>query len=147
MENKEKEFEGFNIEVHAQYLKDLSFESPNSPISLIQQDPPQIGLDVNLNIQKYENENFEVILDITAKATDNKNNVVFMISVSYAGLFDLSKVPEEYHQNVLTIYCPNLLFPYVRSIISDSVREGGFPPLLLKPIDFTKLYNTNNNFQ
>lgn len=149
MENKQEstnqDIDRFDVEINAQYLKDLSFENPGAPLSLIQKETPQIGLDVNINVQKFEEKNFEVVLNITATAKDSKENVIFMVSIAYAGLFDLSAIPEEYHRSVLVMYCPSLLFPYARAIISDSVRDGGFPPLLLKPIDFSKLYNVEDN--
>ncbi|MBN8828323.1 MAG: protein-export chaperone SecB [Sphingobacteriia bacterium] len=136
--------ESFDIEVTAQYLKDLSFENPNSPMSLIQKDAPKIGLDVNVNIQKFEENNYEVVLNVTATATNHSDETIFIVSVAYAGIFDLSTIPEEFHRNVLVIYCPTLLFPFVRAIVSDATRDGGFPPLMLKPIDFTKLYQQDN---
>ncbi|AZL16181.1 protein-export chaperone SecB [Rickettsiales endosymbiont of Stachyamoeba lipophora] len=131
----------YNIEINAQYIKDMSFESPASPFSLLQSEAPQINLDVNLDIQRLDQKNFEVILKIEATAKSPENDqVIFIVTLDYAGVFDMNEIPEEYYENLLVVYCPTLLFPYSRSIMSNIVRDGGFPPLMLKPIDFSALY-------
>lgn len=134
------------ISVSAQYVKDLSFESPNSPNSLVaSQERPKIdvAVDVKAAASSTQENLFEVILKITAKASranESKEEVMFVCETSYAGIFTLTGVPENEREPALLIFCPSLLFPYARRIISDAVQDGGFPPLMLDPIDFGRLY-------
>ncbi len=125
--------------VNAQYIKDFSFENPGAPASLVgNRETPKISISVDVQVQKIAEENFEVTLAITANANiDDKK--LFLVELSYAGIFSV-KAPEQELGPVLMVYCPNLLFPYARRVISDTVRDGGFPPLLLDPIDFASIY-------
>lgn len=134
------------ISVSAQYVKDLSFESPNSPNSLVASDArPKIdvSVDVKAAASSTQENLFETVLKINVKATrerEGNEEVMFMCEVSYAGVFTLVGVPEEEREPALLIFCPSLLFPYARRVVSDAVQDGGFPPLMLDPIDFGRLY-------
>lgn len=141
--NEKKSATGGNLARHvvinAQYIKDLSFENPNAPESLIgMKEPPQIDVKVDVEVSKLQEEVFEVTLQISAKANYQEKNV-FLIDVAYAGVFSVN-VPAEEIEPVLMIYSPSMLFPYARRIVSDTVRDGGYPPLMLDPIDFANLY-------
>ena len=129
------------IAINAQYIKDLSFENPRSPKSLIAtKTPPKIDIGFNLKVDRFEKDAmYEVALSVNAKAS-NEGEVLFVAEVIYAGLFTLKNLKESEVEPALLVYCPNLLFPYVRRIVSDITRDGGFPPLFLEPIDFAKLY-------
>jgi preprotein translocase subunit SecB len=122
-----------------QYVKDLSFENPNSPSVFQWQGQPKIDVQVNIGAQSLGNDIHEVALrlDVTASADDG---VAFKVDLLYAGLFGLRNAPEEQFHPFLLAEAPRLLFPFARRIISDAVRDGGFPPLLLDPIDFGALY-------
>jgi preprotein translocase subunit SecB len=122
-----------------QYVKDLSFENPNSPAVFQWQAQPKIDVQVNIGAQSLGNDIHEVALrlDVTASADDG---VAFKVDLLYAGLFGLRNAPEEQFHPFLLAEAPRLLFPFARRIISDAVRDGGFPPLLLDPIDFGALY-------
>ena len=123
-----------------QYVKDLSFENPNAPASLsATKDAPKISVNVNVAGGKVADDTFEVELKITVNA-DHDDKPVFMVELAYAGLFGLTNFPEEHLQPFLLVQAPTLLFPYARRIISDATRDGGFPPLMLEPIDFVGLY-------
>ena len=127
------------VQILTQYVKDLSFENPNAPGSLQSNEQPRIEINVNVNARKAGDEVFEVELKITAKALAGEMTA-FVIELLYAGLFGLKNVPEEALEPFLIMEAPRLLFPFARRIISDCSRDGGFPPLMLEPIDFASLY-------
>ncbi len=127
------------LAVLAQYTKDLSFENPNAPQSLAQTAQPQINIAVNVAAKPLSGSDFEVELRLEGKA-EASGSVMFNIELVFAGAFRIQNVPQENLQPVLMIECPRLLFPFAREIIATSVRNGGFPPLLLDPIDFLALY-------
>lgn len=127
------------VVINAQYVKDLSFENPNSPSSLVPgKDAPKIDVSVDVKVHNLQKNSYEVILLITAKANAGENNL-FLIELSYGSVFTID-VPEQELEPVLMIYCPGMVFPFARRIIADTVRDGGFPPLMLDPIDFASLY-------
>lgn len=128
------------VVVLAQYLKDLSFESPNAPESLTtMSSQPDVNIGVNVEAKKVGDNDYEVVLLLTVTAEENKR-VMFIVEVTYAGLFTLNDIPEEALQPIILIEAPRLLFPFARNIVSDATREGGFPPLLIQPVDFVGLY-------
>ena len=129
-----------NLGVMAQYIKDFSFENPNAPNSLMQQQQqPQISIQINVNPNQLSNTDFEVELKVEGKA-DLKGTVLFAFDLNYAGVFRLTNIPAENLGPLLMIECPRLLFPFARELISSAISNGGFPPLLLQPIDFVGLY-------
>ena len=125
--------------VLAQYIKDLSFENPNAPGSLQQTTQPQINIAVNVVTSPLSDTDIEVTLVLEGKAETN-GSVMFNIELEFAGVFRVQNVPVEQVQPLVLIECPRLLFPFAREIIATSVRNGGFPPLMLDPIDFVALY-------
>ncbi|GGB61062.1 protein-export chaperone SecB [Tistrella bauzanensis] len=124
-----------------QYIKDLSFENPNAPRSLIAsaQNRPNIAVTVNVGAQPLGDNNFEVELKLSASAK-HEETTTFLCELSYAGVFMLENFPQEQVQPFLLIEGPRQIFPFARRIISDATRDGGFPPLMLDPIDFVQLY-------
>ena len=128
------------IRILAQYIRDLSFESPHAPESLrAGPTQPQIDLGVELNARARPDGLYEVELKLTARATRD-SETVFHIELVYAGLFQIIGVPEADMEPVLMIECPRYLFPFARRIIADLTAEGGFPPFMLEPIDFAGIY-------
>ena len=128
------------LNVLAQYTKDLSFENPNAPASLgQQQQQPAINIQINVSANNLSENEYEVILSIEGKA-ESAGKVMFSFDLAYAGVFRIVNVPKENLHPLVMIECPRLLFPFAREIIATSVRNGGFPPLLLDPIDFMVLY-------
>lgn len=123
----------------SQYVKDLSFENPNSPAVYQWQGQPQIDIQFNIGSGQVGDDVFEVVLKIEAKATA-ADKVAFQVELSYGGLFAIRNVPEDQMQPFLLAEAPRLLFPFARRVLADAVRDGGFPPLLLDPIDFGQLY-------
>jgi preprotein translocase subunit SecB len=123
-----------------QYIKDLSFENPNAPASLAPKETgPNISISVNVNAKQIAETDFEVELTLEGKAGEG-DGMLFRFELLYAGMFRLQNIPTESMQAVVMIECPRLLFPFARQIIAESVRNGGFPPLLIDPIDFAALY-------
>ena len=127
------------IFINAQYLKDLSFENPNPLESLKDADKPEIKVTVNTIVKKLPDNAFEVTLDIKTEAK-NKDKIAFIAEVSYAGIFTLNKVPTEHEKPLLLIEAPRMLFPFARNILAETTRDGGYPPLMLNPIDFAALF-------
>jgi preprotein translocase subunit SecB len=123
----------------AQYVKDMSFENPNSPAVYQWQNQPQIDVQFNISTQQAADDVHEVLLKITAKAVANEGTA-FAAELVFAGLFGMRNVPEEQVHPFLYAEAPRLLFPFARRILADAVQDGGFPPLLLDPIDFASLY-------
>ena len=133
--------EGVPFMIGAQYIKDLSFENPKGieTLSAIQQNP-EVSVDVSTNARPIGEEGmFEVSVFIRAEAAVDYNPV-FIVELTYAGVVQVSGVAEEEVKPVVLIEGPRHLFPFARSIVSNAVRDGGFPPLLINPIDFAALY-------
>ena len=123
----------------AQYIKDLSVESPSAPQVFQWQDQPSLDVSFNLNVEKVSDDVNEVLLKIEVKA-QSQNGVHFLVDLSFAGLFGLRNFPEEAVAPFLLIEAPRLLFPFARQIVCESIQNMGFPPLLLEPIDFGAAY-------
>ncbi|HVI53076.1 MAG TPA: protein-export chaperone SecB [Candidatus Sulfotelmatobacter sp.] len=126
--------------VNLQYVKDLSFEVPGAPGIFVdmQTVQPEIGVKVNINANPIQGNAFEVALHLNIDAKLGEKTA-FILELVYAGVFTLN-VPPEHVQPMLLIECPRLLFPFARNIVSDTTRDGGFPPMLLQPIDFVALF-------
>ncbi|MDO9412805.1 MAG: protein-export chaperone SecB [Pseudolabrys sp.] len=128
------------LNVVAQYIKDFSFENPNAPKSLGgSQEPPQINIQINVNAAPMSDTDIEVVLMIAGKA-ETAGSLMFNFELAFGGVFRIRNVPQESLNAVVLIECPRLLFPFAREIIATTVRNGGFPPLLLDPVDFVALY-------
>jgi len=129
-----------SVRVLGQYLKDLSFENPNAPQSLTpQQSQPDINIAVNVNARNLAPTDYEVELHLNAKAS-LEDKVVFAAELVYAGTFRMENFPAQLLHPAVLIECPRILFPFARQILADATRNGGFPPLMLDPIDFTSMY-------
>jgi preprotein translocase subunit SecB len=128
------------LNVVAQYIKDFSFENPNAPQSLTGGgEPPQIGIQINVAAAPLSDTDIEVVLKLDGKA-ETAGKLMFHFELEFAGVFRIRNVPQESLNAIVLIECPRLLFPFAREIIATAVRNGGFPPLLLDPVDFVSLY-------
>ena len=130
------------LTIHGQYVKDLSFENPRAPQSLIEQKQPQLTLNVNVSTRQFEAKTFEVTLTIEASAATPEKEPLFMLELVYAGTVSLGEVPQDAYGPLLLIETPRLLFPFARSIVANATREAGFPPLNIAPVDFVALYRS-----
>lgn len=127
--------------IGAQYVKDFSFENPRSPqVFAMAGQQPQVSVGVGVNVNKLADTAYEVILSINADAKHGED-AVFVVELSYAGIVTApANVSQELLQPLLMVEVPRQLFPFARAILSNATRDGGFPPLLLSPVDFLELY-------
>ncbi|MET0169099.1 MAG: protein-export chaperone SecB [Aliihoeflea sp.] len=132
--------QGATFNVVAQYVKDLSFENPGAPASLRNRNqPPGININVNVNANPIADKEYDVVLTLNAKA-EADNAVLFNVELVYGGIFRVDGFPQEHMLPLLFIECPRLLFPFARQIVADITRQGGFPPLMIDPIDFAQMF-------
>jgi preprotein translocase subunit SecB len=128
------------LSVIGQYVKDFSFENPSAPQSLAPNaTQPGISIQINVGVSQLALTDYEVAITLEGKA-ERSGTVLFAFELIFAGMFRIQNVPQEHLQPVLLIECPRLLFPFAREIIATAVRNGGFAPLLLDPVDFVALY-------
>jgi len=121
------------------YCKDISFETPNSPMIFQEQWQPEADLQIDTQATDLGNGVYDVTLSITATVKVG-DKTAFLVEVNQAGIFSASGVPEDQKGPMLGAFCPNILFPYAREAISDISNRGGFPPLILSPVNFDALY-------
>ncbi len=137
-----------NTKVLAQFIRDLSFENILAQKGLDTNTPPDIKVEVNLDAKKRKSENqYEVLINLsvvssaeTEDSNDSENSKLFILEIEYGGIFEVTGVPEDQIHPYLMIECPRILFPYLRRIVGDVTRDGGFPPLNLEQINFLALY-------
>lgn len=130
-----------SVLVNAQYIKDLSFENPKAPYSLLNNDKPEVDFSIDIGAHGVQDETYEVVLGINVKSIV-KDEVQYLIDLKYAGIFTLEKDVED-KEKIIFIQCPNIIFPYARRIISDLSRDGVYLPLYISTVDFMTLYNNN----
>ncbi len=131
---------GATFAIRAQYVKDLSFENPHAPDSLrTPSDKPQIEVGMDLGASRLQTNLFEVALKLSVKASA-EGKVMFMTELTYAAVVELSGISDDKIEPVLMVDVPFIVFPFARRVIADATRDGGFPPLLLEPMDFRSLY-------
>lgn len=139
--------QGPKVTVRVQYIKDFSFENPGAPKALADTaEAPQIQVNVDVEARPMGGSHYEVALHVNASAKKNEANV-FVIELVYAALFSLENIPRDRLENFCLVECPRLLFPFARRLIADTTRDGGFPPLLLDPIDFGRLLRQHRSQQ
>ncbi|WP_066793379.1 protein-export chaperone SecB [Sphingomonas soli] len=128
-----------SVGVISQYVKDLSFENPSSPAIYQSQVQPAIDVQFNIGSANVGEGVYEVVLKIEVRA-QAETQTAFIVDLSYAGLFGLRNIPEDQVDPFLLGEAPRILFPFARRILADAIRDGGFPPLMLEPIDFAGIY-------
>lgn len=135
----------FQVQVVAQYIKDLSFENPS--VDKLIASPPEetnVSLEVNVAARRMPPPDlYEAAIELRAQPTSNVGTI-YILEVTYAGLFRIQNIPEEALEPFLLVNCPTLIFPFLRRLAADVTREGGFSPLMLDPIDFGTLYMNRN---
>lgn len=128
------------LNVLTQYVKDLSFESPGAPLSLRPRDnAPAININVNVTANPLAETDYDVNVTLSAIAKDGED-VLFNVELVYGGVFRISGFPQEHVMPLVFVECPRLLFPFARQIVAECTRNGGFPPLMIDPIDFGKMF-------
>lgn len=128
-----------SLRIMAQYIKDLSFENPNAPQSFAEGKPPEIAVGINVNARPLGGSDFEIELKLEAKGSHG-DKAAFMVELAYGGIFRIENMPADVMQPLMLVECPRLLFPFARQILAEATRNGGFPPLMLEPIDFGQIY-------
>jgi preprotein translocase subunit SecB len=121
------------------FVKDISFETPNSPSIFTQEWKPESNLNLNSNVSKLDNDLFEIVLTVTV-TTKIADKTAYLVEVQQGGIFTIRNFPDAEMGHMLGAYCPNILFPYAREVVSDLVSKGSFPQLLLTPVSFDALY-------
>jgi preprotein translocase subunit SecB len=128
--------------INAQYVKDLSFENPRAPQSLMQPaTQPEVAINVDVKAQNLGPEVYEVVLTVTVNARA-QDTPIFIVELAYAAVVTVKNIPEEMLPAVLLVETPRLIFPFARAIIAEATRDGGFPPLMINPVDFAELLRT-----
>ncbi|UOO81831.1 protein-export chaperone SecB [Uruburuella testudinis] len=125
------------------YVKDMSLEVPHAPRIFLEQSEPEVDMRVSTESSKLEDEFYEVSVTVTVTAKLEDERVMFLNEVSQGGIFRLANIPEEDVQLLLAVACPNILFPYAREAVSNTITRAGFPPVLLAPINFEAMYQQN----
>ncbi len=144
MTDKSLNAQNMPITILAQYVKDASFENPNVPDSLrAGLSAPKMDININMDARKIEDKEikslYEVMLRLSATAKRDEDTV-FIAEVEYGSTVQVNDIPEEQHHPLLLIEIPRIIFPFARNIISDMTQQGGYPPLMLNPVDFHQLY-------
>ena len=126
------------------YVKDLSLEIPNAPQAFLERETPTVDIQLHHNSERVEDGLYQTTLTVTvtAKVADK---TLFLIEAAQAGIFTLRNIPQGDMDAVLAIACPNILFPYVREVVSDIVVRAGFPPVVLNPVNFEALYQSQRD--
>src|SRR5215208_439627 len=127
------------FEIQRIFVKDLSFEAPNTPHTFLEEWKPEVSLNLETKSTRISDNMHEVVLSITATVSSSKKNA-FLIEVHQAGVFIINGVPNDQLHQMLGSFCPNILFPFAREVVSDVVVRGGFPQLILAPVNFDALY-------
>ena len=131
------------LAITAQYVRDLSFENPRAPQSLVQsnqqQGQPNVNVGVEVSVRQLQEKLYEVILQMRTEAKQG-DDALFLAELHYAGIFQIGEVPPEVVQILLFVEAPRMLFPFGRHIVAEAIRDGGFPPMMLQPVDFAAMY-------
>lgn len=132
-----------SLNILSQYIKDLSFENPNAPKSLLgNTEAPEINISVNVGAEKIEDDVFAVELTLVGKA-ERGGDILFSCDLVYGGVFRIAGFPDEQIHPLVMIECPRMIFPFARQILAAITQQGGFPPLMLDPVDFASIYAQN----
>lgn len=130
------------ITIVTQYVKDLSFENPGAPATVIQPvEQPDGNVSVHIRRRRLSGDDHEVLLEFNLEAKREDGSVAFILELAYGGVFTVRGFDKKSRRFVLSVECPKLLFPFARRVIADSARDGGYPPVMLGPIDFAGLYH------
>lgn len=129
-----------SLSIVTQYIKDLSFENPRAPLSIVEGDSEPHGeISIQVKTRVLGGDNYEVVLEFGVEAK-HEDEIAFLVELAYGGVFSVRGLEGELVDRATMVDCPRMLFPFARRIIADAVRDGGFSPLLLAPVDFLKLY-------
>lgn len=127
----------------SQYIKDLSFENPKAPASILNNTGmPKFDVNINVGVNRQPNDIYAVDLTLVSKA-QRDDDILFSVELVYGGAFHVQNVPDNQLPPLLMVECPRLLFPFARQILATVSQQGGFPPLMMEPVDFAQIYRSN----
>ena len=134
---------GASFNLVGQYIRDLSFENPGAPGTILAGGPnPSFSVSINVSVKKQADDLYAVELLLNAKA-QRETAVLFNVELAYGGVFRLKNVPENQVAPLLMVECPRLIFPFARQVLASTTQQGGFPPLMMEPVDFAAIYRQN----
>ena len=134
------------FQIQRMYLKDLSLEQPNSPQILLEQSQPAVDIQLGLGAEAIADGVVEVCVTATV-TTKVKDKVLFLVEAKQAGIFEIRHVPQEQMQGIISIVCPQMIYPYLRAIVSDVCTRAGFPPILLTEVNFQAMFEAQQQQQ
>ena len=134
------------FQIQRMYLKDLSLEQPNSPQILLEQQQPQVDINLGVGADQVTDGIYEVTVTATV-TTKVKDKVLFLVEAKQAGIFEIRNVPEEQMQGIISIVCPQMIYPYLRAIVSDICTRAGFPPIMLTEVNFQAMFQAQQEQQ
>jgi len=126
------------------FVKDLSLEVPGAPQIFREREAPQVDVSMNNAANRIDDGHFEVVINITITAKI-KDKTVFLVETAYGGVFQIRNVPEAEIETVLGVTCPNILFPYLREVVSETISRAGFPPVILHPMNFEAIFKATKD--
>ena len=127
------------FQIQRLYLKDLSLEQPNSPLIFLEQAQPHVDINLGLGVEPVGEGMYEVSVTATVTTTVNEKTL-FLVEAKQAGIFEIRNIPQDQLQPILGIACPQIVYPYLRAVVSDICTRGGFPPVLLSEVNFQAMY-------
>lgn len=132
-----------SMNLMGQYIRDLSFENPGAPNSLLTAGTnPNFNVSISVGVKKQSDEVYAVELTLNAKA-EREANILFNVELVYGGIFRIRNIPEAQLSPLLMVECPRLIFPFARQVLASVTQQGGFPPLMMEPVDFSVIYRQN----
>ena len=134
------------FQIQRMYLKDLSLEQPNSPQILLEQQQPQVDINLGVGAEQVADGIFEVAVTATV-TTKVQDKVLFLVEAKQAGIFEIRNVPEDQMQGIISIVCPQMIYPYLRAIVSDICTRAGFPPIMLTEVNFQAMFQAQQEQQ
>jgi preprotein translocase subunit SecB len=134
------------FQIQRMYLKDLSLEQPNSPQILLEQQQPQVDINLAMGAENIAEGIFEVTVTATVTAKI-KDRTLFLVEAKQAGIFEIRHVPQDQLQGIISIVCPQMIYPYLRAIVSDVCTRAGFPPILLTEVNFQAMFEAQQQAQ
>ncbi len=134
------------FQIQRMYLKDLSLEQPNSPQILLEQQQPQVDINLGLGAENIADGIYEVAVTATV-TTKVSDKVLFLVEAKQAGIFEIRNLPDDQMQGILGIVCPQMVYPYLRAIVSDVCTRAGFPPILLTEVNFQAMFEAQQQAQ
>ena len=126
--------------IQRMYLKEASLEQPNSPASLLEQETPNVEIQLSLGAEEIAEGVYEVTVMVTVQTKLSDDRTVFLVEAKQAGIFEIRNIPEEQMGGILSVACPQIVFPYLRGNVADLVQRAGFPPVHLAEINFQAMY-------